>query len=460
MSELVLNNSILGEQTAFFPEEDVRPLPVIGSAVLKATARCDYACRHCYVFESEDQTWQLLPRKLEDETIDLVGNRIAEYVEANDLPGFQVILHGGEPFLFGKKHTERIVSGIRSAVRGNTYVEFTAHSNARLLGLGNDRSKEMLDYLEENRIGVSTSLDGDRRANDFYRVYRNGESTYDDTILGIQAIKQRGLLRGILAVMVLGDIDFERPQDDVVAEIQQRGLENYAALQEFEPKKIDFLFPLAHRGDLPPGMLKKAHRDMLPYANWLKPVFDTWYNIAEYKYFDPTSAKARQYAPDIRTFSSIISRLEGKASGVETIGALGQVSSVVIDADGQYGIVDTLAATAEGEYRLDSNVRDAPIESAVRTVVDRATKRGMMTLPRECQGCPVRQVCQGGYAPHRYDPDALPGQQSYAKKTIYSSNLLDLISHVNGSHIASKVKYAGIESQREYYGDAYDAIAF
>jgi uncharacterized protein len=460
MSELLQSNSVLDEQVALFPEEDVRPLPVIGGAVLKATARCDYACRHCYVFEAEDQTWQFLPRKLEDETIDLVGERIAEYVEANDLPGFQVVLHGGEPFLFGKKHTERIVQGIRSAVRDTTYVGFTAHSNARLLGLGNDRSKELLDYLETNRIGVSTSLDGDRQANDFYRVYKNGESTYEDTIMGIQAVKERGLLRGILAVMILGDIDFERPQEEVIAKIQQRGLENYAALQEFEPKKIDFLFPLAHRGDLPAGMIRKAHRDMQPYANWLKPVFDNWYTIAEHKYFDPSSPKAREYAPDIRTFSSIISRLAGKPSAVETIGSLGEVSSVVIDADGQYGIVDTLASAAEGEYRLGSNVRDTSIDTAVRSVVEKASGRGMMTLPKECQACPVRTVCQGGYAPHRYDPDALPGEQTYAKKTIYSSNLLDLISHINGSYVASKIKYAGIQSQRQYYGDAYDAIAF
>lgn len=460
MIETIQNSNNFATQEVLFAEAEVQALPTIGGAILKSTARCDFACRHCYVFEAADSTWQLLPRKLEDTTIAKTGERIAEYVEAHDLQQFQVILHGGEPFLYGRQHTQRIVESIRSSVRNTTHVAFAAHSNAGMLGKKNERSRALLDYLQENRISVSTSLDGDRRSNDFYRLYRDGSSTYEDTIAGINALKERGLLRGILGVIILGDIDFDRPAEDVLHELSSRGLENYHALLELEPKKIDFLLPLGHRGNLPAGMTTKEHRALNPYATWLKPVFDAWYKTAQHKYFNPTSPEAHQYLPDVRTFSSIISGLEGRPSAVEAIGSLGLVDSVVIDTDGQYGVVDTLAATEEGEYRLGLNIHSASIDQAVRAVVDNARVKGMATLPSECGSCPVRAVCQGGYTPHRYDPNSPPGEAPYSKKTIYSSNLLDLIAHIHGRHVTAKVSHVGQRSQRQFYGNSYETIAF
>lgn len=460
MTEATRDNSGFAIQEALFDEDEVSEHPPISGIVLKATARCDYACRHCYVFEAADQTWQLLPRKLEPRTIATIGERIAEYVEMHDLPQMQVVLHGGEPFLFGRQHTQQIVEGIRSQVRDTTYLAFSAHSNAHLLGKDTGQARELIDYLQENRIAVSTSLDGDRRSNDYYRRYRDGSSTYDDTIAGINVLREKKLLRGILAVMVLGDIDFEKPPEAVVDELRERGLANYQALLEHNPSKIDFLFPLAHRGNLPPGMMTAAQRKLVPYATWLKPVFDAWYDTMQHKYFDPASDPAQRYAPDVRIFSSIINRLEGRASSLEALGSLGVVDSVMIDADGKYGVVDTLAATDEGEYRLAISAQTHSIDQAVAAVQQNARLKGISALPQACQACPVRNVCQGGYAPHRYDPGASSDEMMYGQKTIYSSNLLDLISHINGQHITAKVRFAGQRSQQAYYGEGYNAVSF
>lgn len=459
MAEAKLSNSGFSVEGLTALHQDALPPSPIAGVILKTTARCDFACRHCYVFESADQTWQLLPRKIEPHTIAAVGEQIADHVEIYDIPEFQVILHGGEPFLYGKPHVQQIVEGIRSQMGDSSRVFFTAHSNARLLGRKNHRSEELLDYLQENQIGVSTSLDGDRRANDFYRQYRDGSSTYADTIEGISALKERNLLRGILAVIVLGDIDFNRPSEVVTHELRTRGVENYRALLEFEPKKLDFLLPLAHRGSLPPGMETPEQRAMTPYATWLKAAFDDWYDRAQYKYFNTESLYANEYLPDVRTFSSIINRLEGRDSAVEAIGSLGAIDSLVIDVDGQYGIVDTLASTAEGEYRLkNKSVHNYPISIAGIDAWHNARQKGISLLPKECSRCPVRKVCQGGYAPHRYDPESLPPELPYAKKSIYSSNLLDLISYINGRHVAAKIKYVGTQVEQAYYNSELGAF--
>ena len=81
--------------------------------VLKVCTRCDLACDHCYVYEHADQSWQIKPKVISDETVVAAAGRIASHARSHGLPEVRVILHGGEPLLVGKSRLARICAQLR-----------------------------------------------------------------------------------------------------------------------------------------------------------------------------------------------------------------------------------------------------------------------------------------------------------------------------------------------------------
>src|SRR2546426_12657182 len=53
------------------------------------------------------------------------------------------------------------------------YIDFSLTTNATLL------TPAIIDYLSENNVGVTVSLDGNREQNDSLRVFENGRGSYD-----------------------------------------------------------------------------------------------------------------------------------------------------------------------------------------------------------------------------------------------------------------------------------------
>ena len=77
--------------------------PPITDFVLKLASRCNLACSYCYWFE--DQAVLRHPRTLRDDVRDALIVRLEDYVTRKRLMSVSVILHGGEPLLYGKEKT-------------------------------------------------------------------------------------------------------------------------------------------------------------------------------------------------------------------------------------------------------------------------------------------------------------------------------------------------------------------
>ncbi|MGF7228685.1 MAG: FxsB family cyclophane-forming radical SAM/SPASM peptide maturase [Candidatus Saccharibacteria bacterium] len=402
MQEALTSNTNRCEEIV---EEEYTALDPSSQFVLKVNSRCNLACNYCYVYEKPDQSWENQPLHMSDEVLEAAVDRIAEHAEANKLERVSACFHGGEPLLAPPSFYERAAQLFYDRVPSSTVVDLSMQTNGVLI------RNEYLETFLDHGISVGVSLDGDRRANDLHRTYRNGNSSYDQAVAGINMLRQeryRGLYAGILSV-----VDY-----------QSDPLTVYESLKALEPPVIDLLLPHGNWVTPPPGIphLRDVPYDdrPTPYADWLLPIFDRWY-------------KHDQGQVDIRTFRSVIDLLMRKGSSVETIGS-GMGDEVTIETDGSYQLVDTLKSSFAGASQIGMSVREQSIQEASTIMRDRAQALGMTTLSKICQVCPIQKVCEGGYVTHRYGSDG-----TFTHPSVFTADLLRMVGHIRGATMEEMV---------------------
>ena len=366
--------------------------PAIGQAIMKAHSLCPLACEGCYVYDapSGDDSWREQPKVMSEATVAVFADRLAEELEMNPRNEFFITWHGGEPLLAGPQFFANAVQIINEAVPDTTVIQHTIQTAGTLL------DEEFLKVFRAHSIRVGVSLDGTREANDRHRVNHAGKSTYDDAVRGIrlmtESTRYEKLFSGILAVVDLAN-------DPV---------ETYESLLEYDPPYLDFLWPHGNWVTPPPGLETSEERRQTPYGKWYEQVFDLWFSRDRYKL-------------GIRTFRSMMSALNDRPSGLESIGGGDNSGLVVIETDGSYEMVDTLKSVPGRVGRTGLDVRRNTMREAAEYIAMRSRFLGASALSEDCQSCPLVTKCGGGYTPHRYSRDKmflnrsnlLPGHSIY-----------------------------------------------
>ncbi|MBL7497075.1 FxsB family radical SAM/SPASM domain protein [Frankia sp. CNm7] len=358
--------------------------------MLKVASRCNLDCDYCYVYHLADQSWRAQPRFMSDETVAATAERIAEHARVHGLDAVSIRLHGGEPLLAGPERLGRIVGALRARLSGLTEVAVTVQTNGVLL------DEAMAAFLVDEDIGVGVSLDGDRYANDLHRTYLNGRSSYDEVVAGIAMMRRpefRSHFLGLLCTVQLA-ADPVRVWD---------------SLLDLEVPTLDFLLPHGTWERPPPGLEPGDART--PYADWLIPLFDRWFD-----------APARPVA--VRTFESLLHLSLGGRASHESFG-LGPIALVVVETDGSYEQVDSMKAVDEGAAATGRGVFTDPLDAlfALPTVTQR--QLGLDALGERCRACEIVSTCGGGLFPHRYRPGT-----GFTNPSVYCADLYALITHI------------------------------
>ncbi len=247
------------------------------------------------------------------------------------------------------------------------------------------------------KVGVGTSLDGPPEVNDLARVDHRGRPSSAATERGLRLLASppyRRLFDGILCVI--------QPFSDPIAVVDY--------LVSFEPRGIDFLFPLGNHDRRPAG---KEADDATPYGDWLIKIFDHWWEGGG--------------NPDIRIFDSIMRLCCGYGSIVESFG-LGIVDLVVVETNGDIEGLDSLKGTFEGATVLGYNVFTDGFDAAARHTMVKLRQSGMDQLCDTCRDCAVVKICGGGYIPHRYSEE-----RGFDNPSVYCRDLEKLIRHIHGT---------------------------
>ncbi len=172
---------------------------------------------------------------------------------------------------------------------------------------------------------------------------------------------------------------------------------------------MDFLLPdVSHDnksrlyGALPPR----------PVSRYRLSVFDAW--MAE----DDTQVS-------VRFFRDLIQRIIG-VRGVTDSFSGGRSGYVIVDTDGEIEANDALRVCSDGISRSTINVNFQGFDDLAlgNPFVHQAVTEGF-GLPRDCQPCPERDLCGGGYLPHRYSKE-----RGFDNPSVWCEDLLEIFAHV------------------------------
>jgi uncharacterized protein len=355
------------------------------------------ACDYCYVYEKADQGWRRQPRAMSPAVVERSVARIAGHARDHDLESVQVVLHGGEPLLAGAAFIEDLAQRVRHALPARTRADLVVQTNGTRL------DRPLLDVLARNGIRVGVSLDGGQAATDRHRRHPGGRGSYDMVARALDLLRTpryRDIYGGLLCT-----ISLENDPDAT-----------YEALAAFGPPAIDLLWPHGTWTAPPPGRPPDAST---PYADWLLRVFRRW-------------TSSREPRPSVRVFEGIIAQVLAESAGAGW-DRLAPATTLVIDTDGAIKQDDALYAAYDGAADTGLSVLTDDLDAALDHPTTVATQIGHLALSDQCLACAVRDICGGGYYPHRYRaPDG------FRNPSVYCADLLALITAIR-QYVAAEV---------------------
>lgn len=122
---------------------------------------------------------------------------------------------GGEPLL--NFPVIRHIVLYAEAHKGNHEISYNVVSNLTLL---ND---EILDFLVEHEVGISTSIDGPESLHDANRPFRSGGGTYASAVASINKVRDRGLRVGAIQTTTRASLSYP---DEIVQTYIDLGFES------------------------------------------------------------------------------------------------------------------------------------------------------------------------------------------------------------------------------------------
>lgn len=237
---------------------------IFGVMAKPAGSGCNLKCDYCYYLEKQ-KLYNSTSPLMEDETIELF---IKQYIQSQESNEIQFVWQGGEPALLGVEYFNRIVE-LQKKYAGKARVFNAFQTNGTLIDL------EWARFLKKNNFLVGISIDGPQHIHDYYRKYRNGNSSFDDVMQGIELLKSHRVEFNTLSVVNRYSEKFP--------------LEVYSFMKKVGSSFMQFL-PAVERlnAQSNPAELQLTHQktkdaeitdwSVTPkgYGNFLKEIFDHW----------------------------------------------------------------------------------------------------------------------------------------------------------------------------------------
>ncbi len=171
------------------PPPQLPPLPFPQrSLVLNVANDCNLGCSYCFASQGDYGA----PRRMMDEE---TARRSVDFLLANagDQDSVTLVFFGGEPLMNLGLIRRTVAYAAEAAAKARKRIEFTMTTNATFL------TTEVIEFLSENRIGVSVSIDGPKKYNDLHRTYKNGFGSYDNVRPRILELLRRHKTRPVAA---------------------------------------------------------------------------------------------------------------------------------------------------------------------------------------------------------------------------------------------------------------------
>ncbi len=142
---------------------------VLKAICLHVAHDCNLACKYCFAGEGEYHSGMRGIMPLE------TGKRALEFLVENSgtRKNLEVDFFGGEPLLNWEVCKKLVYYGNELGQKHNKNFRFTLTTNGLLV------DDDVIEFSNQHMSNVVLSLDGRKDTNDFMRVYRTGQGSYD-----------------------------------------------------------------------------------------------------------------------------------------------------------------------------------------------------------------------------------------------------------------------------------------
>jgi len=146
----------------------------LSTMVLNVTNQCNLSCTYCYEYGEDkivDTQNGRKPKFMSEET----ARQSVDFMlkESRSNPVAHLTFFGGETLLNFPVLRKTIDYARRRAAELGKQVDFSLTTNATLL------KPEIIEFLADEQVGVTISIDGPREVQDRFRVFHNGSGSYD-----------------------------------------------------------------------------------------------------------------------------------------------------------------------------------------------------------------------------------------------------------------------------------------
>ncbi len=354
--------------------------------VVKVVSRCNLNCSYCYMYNLADKTYRNQPAVMRPDVAVAMSRRIRSHATRHRLPWVHLILHGGEPLLMGKTKLKAWVETVRQELHGATVPFFSMQSNGTLF------DEEWIPLLADLGVMVGISVDGPEEFHDRYRVDHRGNGSFEEVVRGIRTLQRHPR----------GPEIFSNVMSVVNPDIPPARLFDF--WQFLDVPGFDLSLPHANHANPPrPGRFS--------YGQWLIDFFDLW--------FDQNRSDRH-----VRYFENILRMLFGYPLSTDNIGGK-PVGVVVVETDGGIEPTDAFKCCEDGITKLGANVSYNEFDDLYKVPMVAVLQRGAPMLCATCQGCDLRDVCGGGYMPHRFSIEG-----GFDNPSVYCQDIASLIHHI------------------------------
>ena len=154
--------------------------------VLNVTNKCNLACTYCYEYGEDkivDTDFGAKPKFMSEET----ARESVDFMfrESGQQSGrqFDLLRRGDAPQFQGAAKNAHLCA--EQAVILGKEVQFSLTTNATLL------RPEIIEWLVDNQVGVTISIDGPKESQDQFRVFNNGMGSYELVLPKIKELLKR-----------------------------------------------------------------------------------------------------------------------------------------------------------------------------------------------------------------------------------------------------------------------------
>ncbi|TDO90090.1 uncharacterized protein DFR79_11049 [Halanaerobium saccharolyticum] len=213
---------------------------------------CNLDCDYCYYLNKtelypEENNFQM--------TEEILEKYIKQYIESQPGPMVNFGWQGGEPTLRGLDFFKKAVKLQKKHAPEGWKIENSIQTNAVLI------DDQWAKFLKKNNFLVGVSLDGPAELHNKYRKDKNGETTHQKVMAGLEKLKKYKVEYNILAVV--NEANAKKPE------------EVYQFFKRIEADFMQFI-PIVEQDN--EGDIISRSVDSKEYGKFLIGVFNQWLN--------------------------------------------------------------------------------------------------------------------------------------------------------------------------------------